>query len=80
MPGSTNKLVPGRPEMYCIGCGKRLDQIQEYLDAAQEEKTTPDNYVWEEEGTLNRENGHFMCTTCYVHAGCPSSPTGWKAP
>lgn len=41
---------------------------------------TPDDYVWQEEGTLNPKNGHFLCTTCYIAAGMPSSSQGWKAP
>jgi hypothetical protein len=41
---------------------------------------TPEQYVSAEEGTLNRENGHFACTTCYIKMGMPSSPRGWKAP
>jgi len=41
---------------------------------------TPEQYVLEEEGTLNPVNGHFLCTPCYIAAGMPSSPTGWVAP
>jgi hypothetical protein len=40
---------------------------------------TPDDFVWREEGTLNRETGHFLCTSCYIKAGMPSSPRGWVA-
>jgi len=39
-----------------------------------------DRYVQQEEGTLNFQNGHFLCTACYILAGMPSSPTGWVAP
>ena len=35
---------------------------------------TPDAYVRAEEGTYNRENGHFLCTDCYVRASMPSKP------
>jgi hypothetical protein len=41
---------------------------------------TPDRYVQAEEGTLNPQNGHFLCTSCYIEAGMPSSPAGWVAP
>lgn len=38
-----------------------------------------DEYVMVEEGTLNLDNGHFLCTPCYIKAGCPTAPNGWKA-
>lgn len=42
---------------------------------------TPTEYVLAEEGTLNSENGHFLCTSCYIKAGQPSAPfPGWKCP
>lgn len=69
-----------RPELICTGCGKRPNELDEYVGVAQAENMTPDDYVWEEEGTLNMENGHFLCTSCYVHRGMPSTPRGWTAP
>lgn len=79
-----SKLADGL-ELICIGCGKSPADIDEYSPAAVREYSgdpdmTPDQYVWEEEGTLNRENGHFLCTSCYIRAGMPSSPRGWQAP
>jgi hypothetical protein len=75
---------PSYIELSCAGCHKTPSELQEYIDAAKpecsgEENMTPDEYVWQEEGTLNRESGHFLCTDCYVKAGCPSSPRGWVA-
>lgn len=67
-------------ELICIGCQKRPSGLDEYTGPADIEEITADDYVWEEEGTLNRENGHFLCTDCYVKAGMPSSPRGWVAP
>ena len=64
----------------CIGCGKHPDELKEYVEIAKEEGTTPDEFVRKEEGTYNRENGHFLCTPCYAKAGMPSSPRGWVAP
>lgn len=64
----------------CIGCNKHPDELEEYIDAAQAEETTPDDYVRSEEGTFNRENGHFLCSPCYIAWGMPSSPRGWVAP
>lgn len=64
----------------CIGCNKHPEQIEEYVEIAVVEDMTPDAYVCSEEGTYNRENGHFLCTDCYIAAGMPSSERGWVAP
>lgn len=72
--------MPQGMKLVCIRCNKTPGEIQEYIDTAGAEGMTPDEYVWEEEGTLNRENGHFLCTTDYVAAGMPSTPGGWVAP
>lgn len=76
---------PDHIELICTGCGKEPADIDEYSTKAVREysgdnEMTPDQYVWEEEGTLNRENGHFLCTNCYVKAGMPSTPRGWVTP
>lgn len=68
------------PNPICTRCGKRPDELEEYTGVSQEEECTPDEYVRAEEGTYNRENGHFLCTPCYVKEGMPSSPTGWVTP
>ena len=67
-------------DLICIGCGKRPYEIEEYIMAGRETDLTPTEYVQMEEGTLNHENGHFLCTDCWIKAGMPSSPTGWVAP
>ena len=68
----------------CQGCFKPADQIDEYVEAAGQEGKTPDHYVMTDEGTYNPENGHFLCTECYIKAGMPASPPGsrygWKCP
>lgn len=66
--------------LRCIGCRKEPHKIQEYVKAADDEGFTPERYVQTSEGTLNRENGHFACTECYIGMGMPSSPEGWIAP
>lgn len=69
------------PKPLCIGCNKPPEQLEEYVTLSQEEGLSPDEYVRREEGTYNRENGHFLCTLCYFKAGCPTAPgSGWKAP
>jgi hypothetical protein len=37
-------------------------------------------YVIANEGTYNRVSGHFLCDTCYIKAGIPTSPLGWVCP
>lgn len=55
----------------CAGCGKSPEEILEYVAAAKEVGLSPNAYVMREEGTLNRTNYHFWCTSCYVEAGMP---------
>lgn len=76
-----------RPEMVCQGCGKGpLELGGEYRHPIMDdEDNTPTDqevldFCWSEEGTMNYENGHFLCNACYIKAGMPSSPTGWKCP
>lgn len=64
----------------CFRCGRRPDQIPEYVEFAEMERLDPDQFVRELEGTYNRSNGHFACTDCYVEIGMPSSREGWIAP
>lgn len=56
----------------CIGCGKRPDQLPEYIELAETEGyESPADAVRGEEGTFNPGNGHFYCTSCYILAGAP---------
>lgn len=66
--------------MECCDCGKKPEEIQEYIDAAAENEMTPREYILEEEGTWNPNTNHFCCTHCYIMRCMPSSPLGWKAP
>lgn len=67
--------------LECQGCHKSPSELDEYIFMAEEENCTPEEFVWkEEEGTLNKSNGHFLCTDCYNEAGQPSSKEGWKCP
>lgn len=65
--------------LICVGCRKRPEELEEYVEAARDEETTPDAFVRQNEGTLNAR-GEFLCTPCYIAAGSPSSPTGWTVP
>jgi hypothetical protein len=66
----------------CIGCNKPANEIDEYIEAAKESEMSIEQYVREQEGTYNPENGHFACTDCYIKMGMPSkpAPNRWVAP
>jgi hypothetical protein len=69
-----------RPPLVCIGCNGTPKDFWSYSEEATDTGLSPDDYVWQEEGTLNRDNGHFLCDGCYIKAGMPTAPWGWKAP
>lgn len=75
-----NNMTSIKP--ICVGCGKRPNEIEEYIEAAADAEVTPDEYVCEEEGTYNAANGHFACTDCYIKMGMPAKPAPdrWVAP
>lgn len=74
-------------ELICAGCNKRAE-IGVYVTMAAEETedddfgqiTTPDDYVWDNEGTLNTTNGHFLCDDCYIKAGDAVEPERMEMP
>ncbi len=74
----TVSAPPNIPSLICIGCRRAPADLD--LSSFLEPGQTPDQFVWEEEGTLNHDNGHFLCDGCYIQAGMPSSPSGWKCP
>lgn len=68
-----------KPSPHCIRCGKRPDELSEYVDAAADLGVTPDAYVRSEEGTYNSERDLFVCTDCYIAMGMPTRLDGWRA-
>lgn len=63
-----------RPPMFrCVRCGKAPADIAEYCDEELTDGESPNDYVWENEGTLNRLSGLFACTECYIALGQPSN-------
>ena len=69
-----------RPALTCFRCGRSPSEIAGYREFAADDGMTPDDWVWEEEGTLNRVTGHFACDGCYIAVGMPTAPCGWTAP
>ena len=55
---------------------------EEYIEAAAESDMSVDEFVRDQEGTYNHENGHLLCTDCYIKAGMPAVPYPgrWVAP
>jgi hypothetical protein len=67
-------------QIVCSGCCKQPEELEEYVELAKDTHMTASEIVVKEEGTYNPENGHFLCTPCYVKAGMPTSSSGWKCP
>jgi hypothetical protein len=55
----------------CAKCGKRPEEIGEYINAGKVEGISPSKFIVREEGTYNPKNGLFYCTSCYVGEGMP---------
>lgn len=72
------------PNPFDPKCGRYARDIPDYDSFIFEgEPVTPQdriNYVVNEEGTYNPLTDHFLCDQCYIDAGCPASPSGWKCP
>lgn len=63
-------------ELICNGCKKSPDKISEYIEFAKIENCTPQEFVLQNEGTLNSITGQFLCTKCYLKKGEPLGITG----
>lgn len=57
--------------MKCAICGKEPKEINEYVEQAEIEEITPEQFVQEEEGTYDYHTGYFVCTNCYIEIGTP---------
>lgn len=74
---------PGEPR--CAYCGVKASEDSDTIWGAEADEMTPAAYA-RLDGTFNPastvwpEGGSFACNRCYVKLGCPSGPTGWKAP
>lgn len=52
--------------LMCVGCEQAPENISEICYYAREEGMTPEEFVLDQEGTLNTANGHFYCTGCLL--------------
>lgn len=57
--------------LECKRCGRKPDEISEYIKYANDSGITPDEYIIKKEGTYNNITGRFYCTSCYIEAGMP---------
>ncbi len=58
-------------DLKCKVCGKSPSELEEYIEMGKAEGLTPDEFVRQEEGTLNKQTGLFYCTDCYIKIGMP---------
>lgn len=59
-------------EVKCKGCGKKPEELKEYVTLAKENGyESAEQAVKREEGTYNPSTGQFYCTSCYIKAGMP---------
>lgn len=71
---------------YDPKCERWAEQIPEIMSLARSKAMRPEMFVVAEEGTYNPENGHFLCTSCYIREGMPTEPRnpetgrGWVCP
>lgn len=69
-----------RPPMSCGKCGKAPGDIEEYVIFGGFEDMSAEDFCWDNEGTLDRRTGRFLCTNCYIAVGMPTLPgPGWTA-
>lgn len=72
--------MPAYGDPVCFRCQRCPDEIDEYIQTAREESITPNDVIWDDEGTYNPAFNTFCCTQCYIAIGMPTAPHGWKAP
>jgi len=75
------KRERGVIEPRCQGCNMRPFELICYISMTHSrDPEVNDRYVRSEEGTYNPVNGHFLCDACYIKAGMPTAPGGWRCP
>jgi hypothetical protein len=83
---SPGPVPQAAPKPVCCRCRKTPWELDEYRSAAAENLVSLDalteevvnDYVRDNEGTLDPRTGWFACTDCYIKLGQPTGPTGWR--
>jgi hypothetical protein len=70
-------LADGIP--MCAGCRRTPDELASEYAEIKEPGESNVHFVLATESTLDRATGLFLCNLCYIRAGTPGSPHGWKA-
>lgn len=61
-------------QLICARCNRHPEDIPGYVDTYGDSGySSPAQYVWNEEGTLDRGTGYFLCDECYIAVGMPSN-------
>lgn len=77
----TDPVGTETPRPFDPFCNRYADQIPSVVYEARLVDLSPEQWVFQEEGTFNIHNLHFACDECYIKLGTPSAPgPGWKAP
>ena len=58
-------------KLKCPYCDREPVNIPEYVQGAEMEEMTPEQYVKSEEGTYCKKHNLFVCTDCYIRIGMP---------
>ncbi len=69
--GLRRRILVTEEILHCAKCRKTPSELNEYQSDMTGEDIQPDDYVWENEGTLNKDLGLFWCTKCYIEIGMP---------
>lgn len=80
---SCKRYATDIPEYDDFIRAQEADALYIPLESVRDIVVTPEMraaYVEQEEGTYNPKNGHFLCDKCYIKAGMPSAPNGWRCP
>ncbi|NBJ71020.1 hypothetical protein [Clostridium sp. 1xD42-85] len=57
--------------MHCPFCKRAPRDIPEYIEQANFNEMSPNDYVRMDEGTYHAETDLFCCTDCYIKIGSP---------
>lgn len=61
-------------QLICGKCKRHPEDIPGMDDWARaNEYSSPAEFVWNEEGTLDRGTGYFLCDECYIAVGQPAN-------
>lgn len=61
-----------KKELVCVECGKHPHEIMEYKFKGDINNMSPEEFVYQEDGTYNEEHNLFCCTKCYIKLGTPN--------